>query len=82
LIKASTLTLVGPFREGFFGIEQQAAEALQNVSGADKIGYDTPIGPYTEVQQELVDLITEELESAEFEAEMADLFAEGIEIGE
>jgi hypothetical protein len=34
------------------------------------------------VQQELVDLITEELESAEFEAEMADLFAEGIEIGE
>ena len=77
----SSVKLVGPFREGFFGIEQQAAEALQNVSGADKIGYDTPIGPYTEVQQELVDLITEELESAEFEAEMAELFAEGIEIG-
>jgi hypothetical protein len=80
MIEAS-VKLLGPVRSGFFGVEQQAAASLQGVSSAADIGYDVPIGPYTQAQQALVDLITEEVESAEFTELLLDTLAEGLMIG-
>ena len=72
---------VDGIRDTFFPLEESEAEALQGVSSADAIGYDTPIGPYTEVEQALVDLVADEAQEALLEDTLVEGFAEGLEVG-